>query len=67
MNSRKNGKLRGIGLVVGSVAGAVAVVRQLSTARKERDRLLLVNAVANAAVVVTGLALAFRTLRKERR
>jgi hypothetical protein len=67
MNSKKSGKLRGISLAVGSAAGAVAVARQVSTARKERDRLLLVNAVANAAVVLTGLALAFRTLRKERR
>jgi len=67
MNSDKSGKLRGIALAVGSAAGAVAVVRQVSTASKERDRLLLVNALANAAVVVTGLALAFRTLRKERR
>jgi hypothetical protein len=67
MNSEKDGKFRGISLAVGSAAGAVAVARQLSTARKERDRLLLANAVANAAVVLTGLALAFRMLRKERR
>jgi hypothetical protein len=62
-----NKNLRAIGLAVGSAVGAVAVVRQVSTASKERDRLLLVNALANAAVVVTGLALAFRKLRKERR
>jgi len=62
-----NKKLRAVGLAAGSAIGAVTVARQVSTARKERDRLLLVNAVANAAVVVTGLALAFRTLRKERR
>lgn len=62
-----NKKIRGISMAAGSVAGAVAVTRQVATARKERDRLMLMNAVANAAVVVTGLALAFRALRKERR
>lgn len=64
MNGEKNSKLRGLGLAAGSAAGAVAVARQVSTARKERDRLLLANAVANAAVVVTGLALAFRMMRR---
>ena len=45
----------------------VAVARQVSKARNERDRLLLANAAANAAVVVTGLALAFRMMRRESR
>ena len=62
-----SGKLRGLGMAVGSAAGAVAVARQVSKARKERDRLLLANAAANAAVVVTGLALAFRMMRRESR
>jgi hypothetical protein len=67
MNDKKSSRLRGLGMAAGSVAGAVAVARQVSTARKERDRLLLANAVANAAVVLTGLALAFRALRRGRR
>jgi len=67
MNDKKPSKLRIAGMAAGSIAGAVAVARQVSTARRERDRLMLANAVANAAVVLTGLALAFRMLRKERR
>lgn len=57
------GKFRGIGIVIGSLAGAAGVVKQLQSARRDRDRLLLANAVAGALAVLTGLALAVRTMR----
>ena len=60
-------KIRGVGLVVGSAVGAAGVVKQLQKARHEADRLLLLNALANALVVVTGMALAVRTLRRGKR
>ncbi|WP_253670815.1 hypothetical protein [Streptoalloteichus tenebrarius] len=59
-------KLRGALMVAGSAAGAVGVVRQLRAAREKSDRLMLVNALGNAIVVITGAALALRGLRKGR-
>lgn len=56
-------KVRGIGMLVGSAAGAAGVVKQLQTARRNGDRLILANALASAFVVLTGLALAVRSLR----
>jgi hypothetical protein len=55
-------KVRGIGMAVGSVAGAAGVAKQLQKAQREGDLLLLLNAVASALVVVTGLALAVRAI-----
>jgi hypothetical protein len=55
-------KVRGIGMAVGSVAGAAGVAKQLQKAQREDDLLLLMNAVASALVVVTGLALAVRAI-----
>jgi len=56
-------KVRGIGMAVGSVVCAAGVAKQLQTARRSGDRLLLLNAVASALVVITGLALAVRAMR----
>lgn len=56
--------IRGIGVAIGSVAGAIGVVKQTKKARARSDGLLLVNAVANGIAVVTGLALAVRAMRK---
>ena len=47
------GKVRGIGMAVGSAAGAAGVARQLQKAQRSGDRLLLVNALASGVVVVT--------------
>jgi len=60
-------KLRGIGMVVGSVLGAAGVAKQLQTARRTGDRLMMANAAASGVVVLTGIALAVRTLRGGRR
>jgi hypothetical protein len=56
-------KVRGIGMAVGSVAAAAGVAKQLQRAKRTGDRLLLLNAVASAAVVLTGFGLAVRNLR----
>jgi hypothetical protein len=58
-----SGRVRGIGMVIGSVLGAAGVVKQVQAARRDDDRLMLANAAANALVVLTGLAMAVRTLR----
>jgi hypothetical protein len=56
-------KVRGIGMAVGSAAAAAGVAKELQRARRTGDRLLLLNAVASAAVVLTGFGLAVRSLR----
>jgi hypothetical protein len=50
--------------VAGSVAGAAGAVASLRKARTDRDRLLLVNAIASIAAAVTGILLAIRSLKK---
>jgi hypothetical protein len=54
----------GIGLV-SMALGAVGAVRELRSARGKQDNLALVNAILNIAAVVTGAALAIRTMRKD--
>ena len=62
------GRVRGISLAIGSVAGAAGVAKQIQKARRDSDLLLLLNAVGSALVVITGLALAVRAIRgKDRR
>ncbi|HEX5118110.1 MAG TPA: hypothetical protein VFW65_23240 [Pseudonocardiaceae bacterium] len=51
--------------LLGLALGAVGAVRQLREARGKKDRLALANAVVNIAAVVTGGALAFRSMRKD--
>jgi hypothetical protein len=46
-----------------SLFGAVSVLKQMRTARNEKDTLQLVDAVVSAAAVVTGVALLVRELR----
>ena len=58
-------KLRGVLGVAGSVFGAVSAVKSLQTAKKDKDRLLLVNAVAGILAAVTGVLLTIRSLRKD--
>ena len=60
--SLRMGRVRGVGMAIGSVAGAAGVAKQVQKARREGDRLLLLNAVASALVVTTGLALAIRAI-----
>jgi hypothetical protein len=57
------GKVRGVGMAVGSVAGAAGVAKQLKSAQRSGDRLMLANAVASALVVITSLLLAVRAIR----
>jgi hypothetical protein len=58
-------KMRGILGVAGSVFGAVSAVKSLQTARKDKDRLLLVNAAAGILAAVTGILLTIRAARKD--
>ena len=58
-------KIRGVFLLAGSVFGAISAISDLKEARRDNDKLALVNAVANIAVVITGAALAARNLRKD--
>ncbi|SHG05491.1 hypothetical protein SAMN05444320_106203 [Streptoalloteichus hindustanus] len=59
-------KARGALMLAGSAVGLVGVVRQIRSARQKSDPLMLVNALGNAIVVITGAALALRGLRKGR-
>ncbi|HEY0640734.1 MAG TPA: hypothetical protein VGD67_24145 [Pseudonocardiaceae bacterium] len=54
--------LRAGATVAGSLLSAVTALRQLRNVRRG-DRLALANAAASALAVLTGLALAVRTLR----
>lgn len=52
-------------LSIGTTAfGAISVVKQARTARKENDTLRLVDAVVSAAAIVTGVALLLRELKR---
>ncbi|MEU0279487.1 hypothetical protein ACIOGX_29960 [Streptomyces sp. NPDC088147] len=52
-------------LSIGSSAfGAISVVKQARTARKDNDTLRLVDAVVSAAALVTGVALLLRELKR---
>nr|CTQ92251.1 hypothetical protein [Kibdelosporangium sp. MJ126-NF4] len=58
-------KARGLLGLVGSVFGAVSAVQGLRNARKDKDKLLLVNASASILVAITGVALTIRAIRKD--
>jgi hypothetical protein len=58
-------KVRGVLGLVGSVFGAVSAVQSLRSARKDKDKLLLVNAGASILVAVTSVLLAIRAVRKD--
>ncbi|PVE10366.1 membrane protein [Streptomyces scopuliridis RB72] len=52
-------------LSIGTTAfGAISVVKQARTARKDHDTLRLVDAVVSAAAIVTGVALLLRELKR---
>ncbi|MEV6421435.1 hypothetical protein ACFU76_26775 [Streptomyces sp. NPDC057539] len=52
-------------LSIGTTAfGAISVVKQARTARKDNDTLRLVDAVVSAAAIVTGVALLLRELKR---
>ena len=57
--------VRGVGFALSSAFSALGAARQVTRARQERDKLLLANAVANALVVITGIALAVRAFRNK--
>ena len=46
-----------------SVFGLTTAVRDLRTARRDGDRLALADAIFSLAAVVTGVAIAYRTIR----
>ncbi|MCS7480159.1 hypothetical protein ACFFQW_06990 [Umezawaea endophytica] len=58
-------KARGIMGLLGAVAAAASAFSTLRTARGDKDKLALANAVASIAVAVTGAALAVRGFRKD--
>jgi len=58
-------KARGIFGLLGAAAAAASAFSTLRTARGDKDKLAVANAVANVAVAITGAALAVRGLRKD--
>jgi hypothetical protein len=58
-------KLRGVLGVAGSVFGAVSAVKSLQTAKQDKDKLLLINAVAGILTAVTGVLLTIRSVRED--
>jgi hypothetical protein len=57
-------KLKEAVVVVGPVVSAVRAVRGLRGIRQEKDKVVLVNALASAVVAITGMLIAVRVLRK---
>lgn len=57
-------RMRGVFGLVGAAVAAAGAVTDLRAAKGKRDRLGLVNAIANILVVITGAALAVRSLRE---
>ena len=57
--------VRGVMFAAGSAFSAAGAFRQVKRARDERDGLLLVNALANALVVVTSIVLAYRAFKNK--
>jgi hypothetical protein len=57
-------KMKGAFGIVGSVTAATSAVTSLRTARADKDKLLLANAIASIAVAVTGALIAVRALKK---
>jgi hypothetical protein len=58
-------KLRGAFGIVGAVTAATSAVTGFRTARQDKDKLALANAIASILVAVTGALLAVRTIRKD--
>jgi hypothetical protein len=58
-------KIRGVLGLAGSVFGAVSAVQGFRNARKDKDKLLLVNASASILVAITGVLLTIRAIRKD--
>jgi|GraSoiStandDraft_30_1057271.scaffolds.fasta_scaffold528073_2 hypothetical protein len=57
-------KMRVLFSLVTSAIAAVNAVSDVREAKRDRDTLALTNAVANILAMITGAALAVRTLRK---
>jgi threonine/homoserine efflux transporter RhtA len=58
-------KLRGVFGLIGSATAATSAVSGLRTAKEDKDKLALLNAIASIVVAVTGALLAVRSLRKD--
>ncbi len=63
-NIAKKGKPAAYAAIGGEVFGGVVALRALRRARREDDRLRMINAVIGLAAAVTSLALVVRALRK---
>ncbi|PPK64296.1 hypothetical protein V5P93_001693 [Actinokineospora auranticolor] len=57
-------KFKGVFGIVSSLTAGFSAARGLSTARADKDKLLLVNAVGSIIVAATGLLIAVRAFRK---
>jgi hypothetical protein len=58
-------KMKGAFGIVGSVTAATSAITSLKTARADKDKLLLANAIASIAVAITGALIAVRALKKD--
>ncbi|HEX6346597.1 hypothetical protein [Umezawaea sp.] len=58
-------KARGLFGLLGAAAAAASAFSTLRTARGEKDKLALANAVASVVVAITGAALTVRGFRKD--
>ncbi|GAA4413690.1 hypothetical protein ACFQV2_30010 [Actinokineospora soli] len=56
-------KVKGAFGIVSSVAAATSAVNTLKTARADKDKLALVNALGSILVAITGVLIAIRVLR----
>ena len=59
-----NPKLKALFQLAGALAGSIGLISRLREARADKDRLALADAVISALGMITGAALAVRTLRK---
>ncbi len=60
-----NPKIKAAVLVASQAAGAFGLPAKIREARRDGDRLALLDAVVTALGIITGTALAVRTLRQE--
>ena len=60
-----NYKIKATILIVSQVAAVVGLQKKIKQAREDQDRLALADSIVSGLGVITGLALAFRTLRRK--
>jgi hypothetical protein len=57
-------KVRGAFGIVGALTAATSAFSSLRSAKADKDKLLLANAIASILVAITGALIAVRSLRK---